>query len=201
MTGRAALGRKLFFPLASLIIYFVARPMLNSDAAALAIAGAVPAVYTIALAFWRRRIDVLAAVFTVAFAAGCVASLLAGGNSLPLKLHDASVTFLLGVVLLVAVVIGRPMPLGRVLKVPQADRPVDLLLGSMIGGFLILHALLHLVLALQMSTAEYLVAGRIINIASLVTGVLTLSAYVQRQRRTAVADAPRRSTIKARDRS
>jgi hypothetical protein len=196
VTDCASLGRSLILPLVSVMIYFVARPMLNSDAAALAITGAVPAIYTVVMAMWRRRLDFLAAMLTVGFAAGCVASLLAGGSSLPLKLHEAAVTFVLGVVLLVAGLIRRPVPIRRVLKITPADRSADLLLGGMIGGFLILHALLHLVLALTMSTTGYLVAGRITNIATLAVGVLLLSAYVRRQRRSAPDDAPEPSPLK-----
>jgi hypothetical protein len=60
VTDCASLGRSLILPLVSVMIYFVARPMLNSDAAALAITGAVPAIYTVVMAMWRRRLDFLA---------------------------------------------------------------------------------------------------------------------------------------------
>jgi hypothetical protein len=49
-------------------------------------------------------------------------------------------------VLLVAVLVRRPLPVGRVLKVPHTTRAVDAALGVMVGGFLVLHALLHLAL-------------------------------------------------------
>jgi len=86
------------------------------------------------------------------FALGCIASLLAGGSSLPLKLHEAAVTFLLGVILLGAVLGRRPLPVGRVLKVPHADRQRETALNAMIGAFLVLHALLTLTLALTLRT-------------------------------------------------
>jgi mannose/fructose/N-acetylgalactosamine-specific phosphotransferase system component IID len=105
--GRRA-ARSLMVPVASLIAYFVVRPLVGSDAAGLAVAGAVPAVCTIALVLAQRRVDLWAAAISVGYGVGCVVSLLAGGSSLPLKLHEAALTFLLGVVLLGAVLVRCP---------------------------------------------------------------------------------------------
>jgi cytochrome c oxidase assembly factor CtaG len=52
---------------------------------------------------WRRRVDLWAVLTSAGFALGCIASLLAGGSSLPLKLHEAAAVFLVGVILLGAV--------------------------------------------------------------------------------------------------
>jgi intracellular septation protein A len=169
-------------PAVPLIVYFAVRPFVSSDAAGLAIAGAVPLAYTIALLLVRRRIDLWAVLTSVGFALGCVTSLLADGSSLPLKLHEAAVTFLLGVVLLGAVLARRPLPVGRVLKVPHADRGLDASLSVMIGAFLVLHALLHLALALILPTATYLVAGRVVDWATIGCGALCLYSYLRRLR-------------------
>jgi hypothetical protein len=53
---------------------------------------------------------------------------------LPLKLHEAAVTFLLGMVLLGALLVRRPLPLGRMLKVPHNDQTVDATLSVMVGA-------------------------------------------------------------------
>jgi hypothetical protein len=100
------------------IAYFAVRPWVASDAVALAIAGALPIGYQIVLVVVRRCIDVWALVSGLGFAVGCLVSLLAGGSPLPLKLHEAAVTFVAGLVLLGAVLVWRPVPLGRLLKVP-----------------------------------------------------------------------------------
>lgn len=181
-TPRRRIARIPATAVVPLIVYFVIRPSLDSDAAALAISGAVPAVWTIALVLVRREVDLWAMLTSVGFAAACVASLLAGGNSLPLKLPEATVTFLVGVVLLVTALIGRPLPVGRALRVPDADRRLDLTLSTMIGCFLVLHALLTLTLALTMSTATYLTAGRAVNWATIAVGALGLYGYVHRAR-------------------
>jgi hypothetical protein len=182
ISPRRRMARFLVVPAVSLLAYFAVRPHVPSDAAALAMAGAFPAAWTIALVLARRRIDRWTALTSAGFALGCVASLLAGGNSLPLKLHEAAVTFVVGVVLLGAVLIRRPLPLGRILKVPDAGRRLDATLNAMVGGFLVLHALLHLALALTLPTATYLVAGRVVNWAAIGAGALCLYSYLRRAR-------------------
>jgi len=184
---RRRAARGLLPPLASVAVYFAARPLMHSDAAALATAGAVPAAYAIVAAALRRRVEPIALLSAAGFALACVVSLLAGGSTLPLKLHEAALTFTLGIVLLVAVVIRRPLPVGRVLKVPDGRRSTDERLSVLIGAFLVLHALLQLAMALVMSTTAYLVEGRIISWAVLAGGALALWTYLRRLRRRATA--------------
>ena len=173
----------LAVPAVSVIVYFAVRPAIGSDAAGLAIAGAVLAAYTIAAVLLTRQAELWAAATAAGYALGFLASLLAGGSSLPLKLHEAAVTFLLGVVLLGAALARRPLPVSRMLKVPRADRAVDAALSVMTGGFLVLHALLNLALALTLSTAAYLTAGRVVSWATLAAGALCLYGYLRRLRR------------------
>jgi hypothetical protein len=52
----------------------------------------------------------------------------------------------------------------------------------MIGGFLVLHALLHLALAVSLSTSPYLVARRVIDWGTIALGVVALSTYLRRSR-------------------
>jgi hypothetical protein len=178
-------GRIFILPLLPLIAYFAARPLVASDAAALAIAGVLPAVCTISLAVVRRRIEPWTAAPTAAFALACFASLLANGSSLPMKLHEAALTFLLGILLLAAVLAGCPLPIGRVFKTPTS-RQTDRALGAIIGTFLILHSLLHLALALTLSTATYVIAGRVTNWVTIGFAVLLLSGYLHHLRQQAL---------------
>jgi len=60
---------------------------------------------------------------------------------------------------------------------------VDAALSVMAGGFLVLHALLHLTLALTLSTAAYLTAGRAVSWATLAVGAVCLYGYLRRLRR------------------
>lgn len=183
MTGHRRAVWLVALPAVSVIVYFVVRAWVASDAAGLAIAGAVPISYTIILTWIRRRVDLWAVLTSMGFAFGCVTSLLAGGSSLPLKLHEAAVTFVLGVVLLCAALARRPLPVGRFLKVLYADRHPDIALSVMIGAFLVLHALLHLVLALTLTTASYLTAGRVVDWATLGLAAVCLYSYLRRLRR------------------
>jgi len=197
--GRRKALRALAVPAGSVIVYFAVRPAIGSDTAALAIAGAVPAAYTIVMALLRRRAELWAAATTVGYALGCLASLLAAGSPLPLKLHEAAVTFLLGVVLLGAALVRRPLPVSRALKVPRADRAVDAALSVMTGGFLVLHALLNLALALTLPTAAFLTAGRAVSWATLAAGALCLYGYLRRLRRGNAGPQPGQASPAARE--
>lgn len=182
-TGYWRAARLVALVAVPLIVYFLVRPSVASDAAGLAIAGAVAVSYTIALMLIRRRVDLWAVLTSVGFAIGGVASVLADGNTLPLKLHEAAVTFVLGVILLCAVLARRPLPVGRVLKVCHADRYLDMTLSVMIGSFLVLHALLHLGLALTLSTDSYLTLGRVVGWSTLGVAAACLYGYLRRLRR------------------
>ena len=94
------------------------RPLVSSGALALAIAGAIPIAYSIVLALAKQRIDYLVLLTAAGFAIACLISLLTGGSSLPLKLHEALITFGIGIVLLIAALISRPLPLGRLARIP-----------------------------------------------------------------------------------
>jgi hypothetical protein len=163
--------------------YFAVRPFVGSDTAALAIAGAVPAAYAIAFALLRRRMDPWSLLAAAGYALACAVSLLAGGSSLPLKLPEASATFVAGMILLGTVLARRPLPVARLLKVPHADQHLNTALSAVTGTFLVLHALLTLTLALTLPTATYLVAGRAVNWATIAAGALGLYGYVLRLRR------------------
>jgi len=180
--NRAALRRTALIMLVPAVAYGLVRPLVGSDALALGIAGAIPVLYSIVLAAVSRRVDPLALMTAIGFSLACVASVHAGGSSLPLKLHEAAITFGIGLVFLVAVVIGRPLPAGRILRVPSARKAIDSALGAMIGGFLVLHALLHLALAVSLSTGSYVVVSRVVDWGTIAVGALAVSAYARHLR-------------------
>lgn len=175
--AKSSLRRAVLLLAAPAGVFAVVRPLVSTDALALAIAAAGPIAYSVGLAVIRRRIDVLALVSAIGFAIACIVSASTGAGSLPLKLHEAFVTFAIGIVLVLAVLIGRPLPIARLLRVPDSSPRDDTSLGAAIGGFLVLHALLHVGLAVELSTSTYLVAGRAIDWATIALGVLGLSAY------------------------
>ncbi len=177
--------RALPFLVVPLIVYAIARQFVSSSTVALGIAGAIPVLYSIVLAVVRRRIDVFPLLSGVAFSAACVISVLSGGSSLPLKVDEAVITFGIGVVLLIAALIRRPIPIAKLLRVHSPTKQMDGPLGVAVGGFLILHALLHIALAVSLSTSSYVVTSRIVDWGTIALGVLGLGAYrrhVERQR-------------------
>jgi hypothetical protein len=183
--ARRSMRRALPSLVVPIVVYAIARPLVSSSTLALGIAGAIPVLYTIVLAVVRRRIDVFALLSGVAFSAACVISVLSGGSSLPLKVDEAVITFGIGVVLLIAALIRRPIPIARLLRFHSPTRQLDGQLGVAVGGFLILHALAHIALAVSLSTTSYVVASRVVNWGTIALGLLGLGAYrrhVERQR-------------------
>src|ERR671936_715848 len=72
--------------------YLVLRPYVPNDTVALAIVGAIPVLRTAIVLIWRRRIDPIGVLAGSGFLLAVAASLVGGGSSLPLKLHEAVLT-------------------------------------------------------------------------------------------------------------
>src|SRR5262245_52392078 len=66
----------------SVFAYSLARPHVDSDTAALAIAGAIPALWTVAMLAWTRRLDPIGLLATTGFAIALIVTVVAGGRSL-----------------------------------------------------------------------------------------------------------------------
>jgi hypothetical protein len=49
-------------------------------------------------------------------------------------------------------------------------------------GIVVLHGLLHVILAVALPTGAYLVASRVVNWGRIAVGLIALSAYVRRLR-------------------
>jgi hypothetical protein len=167
---------------APVVIYALVRPLVSSDALGLGIAGALPILYSVGIAFTSRRIDPVALVSGLGFALACLVSALTGGSSLPMKVDEALITFILGLILLVAVLIRRPLPIGRLLRIPNATSHTNGVLGAMVGAFLMLHALVHVMLAVSLPTSTYLTTSRVVDWGTIALGIAGLHAYARRVR-------------------
>jgi hypothetical protein len=179
MVSKNSLRRAALLVVVPLAAYALVRPFVSSDTLALAIAAGIPILYSILLALARRQIEVLAGLSAIGFSVGCLISVLTGDSSLPLKLHEAFITFGIGLVLVIAVLIRRPMPIARLLRIRPLGKQIDSSLGAVIGGFFVLHALVHFGLAVSLSTSSYLIAGRVINWGTIALGIFALSAYLR----------------------
>lgn len=102
----ARLGAIIVVPV---LAYLLLRPQVGSDAAALAIAGAIPAAWTLARLAWRRRVDPIGGLAVVGFGIALLLAALSGGDALLLKVREAPLTGAIGVVFLLSAAVRRPL--------------------------------------------------------------------------------------------
>jgi hypothetical protein len=170
------------------LLVFVLRSFFINDAAALAIAGAIPVIRVIVLLVLRRKLDWIGLVGVFGFAAVFVVSILSGGSSLPLKLYHPVITGIIGLLLLGSALVRRPLILILIrlfnkssyeqIKNPESLRKYTVIT-LLIGFVFIVDALVHIYMAFTLSTLSYMSLSRIVTIA----GVLVLAAGVRLIRR------------------
>jgi len=150
------------------IVYVLSRPIVSNDAGALAVAGAIPAIRTITVLIWRRRVDWIGVFALLGFSIALAVSAFSDGGTLILKIHEQLLTGTIGLVLLISVAINKPLlrPLlvalrGNDFKNTNNRRVV--LLTTALGLVLLGDAAIHVILALNVSTVTYLATSRIIT--------------------------------------
>jgi hypothetical protein len=183
--------RKLVLSLAvnglvPLVLYTLLRRLFPDDAPALAIAGSVPAVRTMSLWAWRRRVDWIGVLAVLGFVVALAISALSTGSDLLLKVHGSLWTGAIGLVFLISVVIGKPLllPLLQVFMrndpelssalEKRASNPASqkrlTIITAVIGFVLIGDAVTHVILALTLPTEKFLITSRLVSWAILGTG-------------------------------
>jgi hypothetical protein len=182
--------------IAPVVVYLLIRPHVPNDTVALALVGAIPVVVTAVVFLRRRRIEPIAMLATIGFVIAVGISLLWGGGSLPLKLHEAVITGACGLACLVSVLIGKPLHLmlvGRLLG--QAGAPPDdqvqrrsSVMTLIFGCTLVLHTAVHTAVALTLSTSAFLVVSRISTVVIYGLGAVTLLLYIRSTRTPAKTD-------------
>lgn len=177
-----------------LAVFAVVRPHVHSDVLALAIAGGVPLLGTLATFVLRRRLDVVGAVALVGFCVAVAISALSGGNRIVLELQDSLVTGPLGLVLLGSAAVGRPLHLVllRILAARDprlrgaasdpARRRTSTIFTVLLGATLTAHAGVLLILALSVPTGTFLALSRPVGLAVLAVGVGAMWWYRSRLR-------------------
>ena len=157
------------------LLYIVLRSLRANDIAALAVAGAIPAVRTLALALWRRQVDWIGVYAVLGFAISLAVYIFLGKNALLLKIQGSLLTGTIGAVLLISVAVGKPLLLSLIQAAGQggaagtngldevaadaasqkrvADRLsfITLMIGLMACGDMVA----HIVLALALPTSSY----------------------------------------------
>ena len=156
------------------IVYLVLRSLLANDIAALVLAGAIPAVRTLALALWRRQVDWIGLYAVIGFAIALGIYIFLGQNTLLLKIQGSLLTGTIGVVLLISVAIRKPLLQSLIQASGQGQaagtRPLDpadaasqkrladrisfitLMIGLMTCGDMVA----HIILALALPTTSFI---------------------------------------------
>jgi hypothetical protein len=209
-SGRAALAGRASVAInfvAPLLAYHLIRPHADSSALALALSGAIPVVYTLAILVVRRKLSALGVVSVALFAIGVLISWISGGSTLAMELQDPALFGLFGIACLVSIAVGHPLhqvilrTMGR--SNPRYNEVADRAAASgtsmvstaIIGLAFLGHAVAVAVLALTQTTGTFLALQNPVGLPFLGLGVLGLFIYGTRQQarqRAAAATPPAR---------
>jgi hypothetical protein len=209
---RLAVAAMLGASLLPVVLFFVVRPQVGSDAIALGIAGGAPVVLSLVGAAVTRRTQPLALLVVVAFGLAVAATLLTGGSSLPFKLYRPLATGVWGLTCLVSVAVRRPvlLPLARVVlrRHPDAgasfDRAASTAAGrrkltvitAVMGAVFLVEGAMTVVLAFSLPTDTYLIVSRLLRwgVAVVAIGVAVVFSVLRRhQAGPATTTRPKRS--------
>jgi hypothetical protein len=192
-------GLRAVAGLASLVISFVVpllsydliRPHVGSSAMALALAGAIPVVFTLAVLVVRRRLSPAGVAGAVGFGIGVLVSWACGGSTLALELQDPAVFGAIGIAFMVSVAIGRPLHpvilrlLGRgdpryTDIANRAQHRASMVITTVLGLTLLAHAAAVAVLALTQSTSTFVALQHPVGLPIFGLGVGGLFLYQRR---------------------
>jgi hypothetical protein len=195
-SGRAALAGLASVAInfvAPLLAYHLIRPHTGSSAMALALSGAIPVIYTLAILAVRRKLSALGVICVALFAVGVLISWISGGNTLAMELQDPALFGAFGVACLVSIAVGHPLhqvilrAMGRSNSryTEVADRAAasgtSMVSTAIIGLAFLAHAVAVTVLALTQTTSTFLALQNPVGLPFLGLGVLGLFIYATRQ--------------------
>jgi hypothetical protein len=206
-------GRAVLIGLASvainfvvpLVAYHLVRPHTDSSAMALALVGAIPVVWTLAVLAVRRKLSALGVIGVALFAVGVLISWISGGSALAEELQDPVIFGLFGIACLVSLAVGHPLhqvilrTMGR--SNPRYNEVADRAAASgtsmvstlIIGLAFLSHAIAVAVLAFTQSTSTFLALQNPVGLPFIGLGLLGLFIYGSRQQarqRAAAATSP-----------
>lgn len=179
--------------------YTIIRVVLGSATGALAITEGVTALWLIAVAIARRRLDPVAVLSTATVAIALAVYALTGGDPLALKLRRGAVTGTVGIAALVSVGLGRPFLVlvsEHVAKLNPQRRPeIDArlsdprrrrgltILSTIIGATFTLDGATQIALALTVPTGSFVADSTAARIAVLGSGLVLTTTYLRRHTR------------------
>lgn len=187
-TGRPPVRQLVSSLVVNLVVpvvgYFLLRPHVSGDTLALGLVAAIPVVRTLAVLVWRRRVDLIGVLAAIGLALAVLISLFSGGGSLPIKFNEAMLTGVLGAACLISVAVGKPLHM--LLMKPPAGQPLppqalqtSRFVTLVMGVTFLLHATVHVVFALTLSTGSFLIASRVVGWIVILLGGGVVYLYVQ----------------------
>jgi hypothetical protein len=204
LAGLASLAINFLVPL---LAYHLIRRHTGSSAMALALSGAIPVVYTLAILAVRRKLSALGVISVALFGLGVLVSWVSGGSTLAMELQDPALTGLLGIACLVSIAVGHP-PHQVILRAMGRSNPrytqtadraasagTSTVATAIIGLAFLGHAVAVAVLALTQTTSAFLALQNPVGLPFLGLGVAGLFIYGTRQQarqRAATATPPAR---------
>jgi hypothetical protein len=167
------------------LIYTIASPHVSSDFVALALASSFSAVYTLVVFAVRRKWDPVGAIAVVTYVIVLAIALLSGGNEFVLKVNDVFITGPIGIAFLISVMVGKPLHLvihdfiakKRGGEVRDHNRRASVVISLLIGTMLMVHAIVVILLAVSLTTPEFVALSRPIGLSIIAVGVLTILGY------------------------
>jgi hypothetical protein len=179
---------------APLIAYFAVRRHVSSDTAALAIAWFIPLAWTLGSSVWSRRLEVMGVVGIAGYGIALSVSIFFGVGALPLKLHHAAGAVIFGLACLISYAARWPiLPrlVGGITRAAGVNAPAWVAadpgsrtgkivrsLTVVVGVACLASAAVQTVLALTLSTGEFLIAKtalHLVEVIGVVSGVLLYS--------------------------
>lgn len=196
LTPDRRLIRLLAGLLVPLIAFVVLVQSLGNATAALAISDAIPLLWVVAYAVWRRRIEMVGATAVAVFAIALLLTIALGGSSLPLELHRAVFPGAVGLACVISVAARQPLPSIASTKLararpeataatgPRLDTPRShhalAMVTAIIGVTLTADAAAQIVLAFTVSTSTFGVVARVASWVIVGTGLVVCGLYLRR---------------------
>lgn len=177
----------------TLIAFFALRSALGNATTALAITDAIPLAWLVGIGIWHRRFERVALIPFVLFTLALVATIAFGGSALPLELRRSVFPGAVGLACLGSLVIRRPLLFEAASRMPRPDgeenrlerpgaRQMLTVLTAIAGVTGLADAIAQVVLALSLSTSQFVLAARVATYAIVGSGVLVAIGYVRFKR-------------------
>lgn len=194
-SSRARAIRLIAGLLLPLIAFVVLVRSLGNATEALAITDAIPMLWVIAFAIWRRRIEPIGAIAVAVSAIALLLTIALGGSSLPLELHRAVFPGAAGLACLISLAarwpllsiastkLARARPEATAATRPKLDSPgayrLLITLTAIIGVTLVADAAAQVALALTVSASTFGVVTRIASWVIVGTGLAVCVLYAR----------------------